>query len=183
MPTKQTNPKVAEACIKVVEDAFRRMAPAITFSQAAESIDQNIIEYESRMRVFGMEIFNATCFIAVINYYLSEQHQKNHDASGALVVYIEESVAGRLLKALGYRDFDEDEEGAVLEKLGQFAQVLAESYKQEIGQPGLILAPPKTYRNTVPEGVEFSYDQYTKYQTKFFIWKQKALAVDVTLKA
>ena len=61
MPTKQTNPKVAEACIKVVEDAFRRMAPAITFSQAAESIDQNIIEYESRMRVFGMEIFNATC--------------------------------------------------------------------------------------------------------------------------
>ena len=182
MPTKQkSDAKLATSCIKVVEDTLKKMS-ALTFSQDPEPFERTLIEYESRMRVFGMEIFNGTCFISVVNYYSSEQNKQNHDAVGAFVFYLEESAAGRILKALGYREFDEDDEAAVLEKTGQFTQVLAEAYKNEIGQSNLILSAPKGYRNTVPEGVEFSYDQFTKYQIDFFISKQKAIAVDITLK-
>ena len=178
-------PSIATGCIKVVEDLLKSK-PGITLTKESEFVQRDIIEYNSRMRVFGMEKFNGPCFISVINYYSSEVDLKAHKAGGAVVLYIEEGNAAKLLKALGFKKFDEEDNDAVLKMCGEFCTLLAEDYKKELSSLGykdLVLSAPSNYLNGVPEGVEFSYDQYVKYEMSFYLWKQKTVVLDVTMKS
>lgn len=170
-------------CINIVESTMQQMGN-LQFSKPPESVERKIIEYHSRMRVFGMEIFNAPCYISVINYYLSDRHQKNHDSCGAFVLYIEEENAGKLLKTLGYKGLDETDPAAMSEACGELGNVLGGNFKNEMAKlsgVSLITSAPANYHNTVPEGAEFHFGEYVKYETSFHIWKQKLLAVDVTM--
>ena len=176
---------IATACIKVVENILKQKS-ILAFTKDPESVQRDIIEYDSRMRVFGMEKFNGPCFMSVINYYFSQEDLKNHKACGAFIFYVEESCAGKLLKALGFKGFDDEDEAAVLKICGEFCEVLAGEYKNELSNVGykdLVLSAPTNYHNVVPEGVEFSYDEYVKYEMSFHLWKQKAVVVDITMKS
>ncbi len=173
---------IATTCMRVVESTIQQMCN-LTFSQSPQSVPRDIIEYDSRMRIFGMEIFNGPCYISVVNYYLTPKHLEDHDACGAFVLYLEEKVAGQLLKAL-FKGFDDDEESVMLDTCGQFCHILGENFKNEISKQGyldLSMSAPQNYRNNCPEGVEFHYDEYIKYETSFYFWKEKAMAVDITL--
>lgn len=175
---------IATTCLKVIQEAIQSKSMQV-FSQDPVIAQREIIEYDSRMRVFPMEKFNGPCYITVVNYYLTDQDLKNHNAYGAFVLYIEEECAGKLLKSLGHKGFDEDDEETVLDICSEFCKLLASNYKNELknlGYKDLVMSDPLKYHNVVPEGVEFNYSEYVKYELSFYLWKQKALVVDITLK-
>jgi len=49
------------------------------------------------------------------------------------------------------------------------------------GYGSLILSEPSSFENECPGGVEFDYKEYTYYEIDFYLWKEKVLAVDITL--
>ena len=174
---------IAKTSISVVEAAVLQMGN-LTFSQQPEFVERKIIEYNSRMRVFGMEIFNGPCYISVVNYYLSQKHLENHDSCGAFVLYLEEDNAGKFLKSLGQKGLNENDPTVMQDACGEFCNTLAGNFKNELskfGYSNLISSAPQNYYNTIPEGVEFHFSEYVKYETSFHFWKQKIMAVDVTI--
>ena len=174
---------IGAMCVNIVEESFRQMGN-LSFSQDPVSVKRDIIEYSSRMRVFGMEMFNGPCYISVVNYYFSQSHVQRHDACGAFVLYVEEGSSEKLFKALGYRDFHDEDEATMLETCGKLCNVLGGNFKNELAKQGfgdLVMSAPQNYHNSVPEGVEFHYDEYSKSETSFYLWKEKIVAADITL--
>jgi len=166
-----------------VESLFAAMSK-VPFSQDPEISEKDIIEYNSRMRVFGLEKFNGPCFVASCSFYLSEENLKNHAAHGTVVIYLEEDMSTQLLKTLGYKDFNENDEESVLNVCGEFCTALSEQFKndlQKIGYKDFKISEPLKYKNSISEGVEFNYDQYKMHEISFFMWKQKVLVCDVTM--
>ena len=175
---------VAESCIRSIEGALHKRS-SLTFSSEPTFRERTIIEYKSRMRVFGMELFNGPCYISTVNYYLSEADKDERNPCGAFVLYIEEGCAARLLKALGYKGFNEDDDASMAAACGEACEMFADEYRGELiplGYKDLIVSKSKNYHNNVLEGIEFSYDQYVKCETSFNLWRQKAFVVDITLK-
>ena len=185
MPAQKFDAKIiSAACVRAVEYALKQLS-SLSFTSEPAFVQREIIEYDSRMRVFGMEIFNGPCYISTVNYYFSETDAKGHNACGAFVLYLEESAAARLFKSLGFKNYNEDDDVKMMATAGELCQTLAEAFKKELsglGYQDLIIGQPLNYHNFVPDGVEFSYDQYVKCETSFTLWRQKVLVVDVTLK-
>ncbi|MCA9407140.1 MAG: hypothetical protein KC733_00480 [Candidatus Omnitrophica bacterium] len=166
-----------------VKSIFEKMS-TLTFSQDPEFKEREIIEYDSRWRVFGLEKFNSACYVAVINFYRSTADQELHKACGAFVLYIEEGNAAKLLKALGYPDVDDEDLSIMFDIVGELCNVLAGQFKNDLlglGFPDLVMSAPQKYRNDVPDGVEFEYEQTTYYELSFFLWKEKVFVIDATL--
>jgi len=174
---------IGPTVMRCMQEAFGEMS-SVTFSKDPDFSEKEVIEYESRMRVFGMEKFNGLCYIAVINFYLSAQDLKNHDTEGALVLFVEYECAGKLLKALGYENVDDEDEEIILDNCGEFCKVIAGKFKNEMGALGfknLTMSDPLIYKNDIPEGIEFKYSEYSFFECNFYLWKQKAMVLDVTL--
>lgn len=181
----QTNPKlqtVANSLKTVIQDLLS--AGGVTFTHDTQIVEKDIIEYESRLRVFGLAKFNKPCFITAVNFYASQRDMESHNPLGALVVYIEADNSDKVSKALGVGLKIDDEDEAVLEKIGELGRVIAEPYLrilQSNGYSQLVFSKPQSYFNDVPEGVEFNYNEYKYYEISFFAWKEKILVADITL--
>ena len=179
--TKQS--RIASALLDVVKKIIAQHEN-LTFSKDPEILERDIIEYDSRLRVSGMEKFNAPCYICLAAFYRSQQDLEAHNAIGAIILYIEEVNAERLFKGLGYRGFHDDNEGEMLEKSGEFLTSIVEQFKPELanlGYKNIVLSPLLKHINTIPEGVEFHYDEHKMHQLTFYLWKEKIFAIDITL--
>lgn len=156
----------------------------LNYTQDPEITERDIIEYESRMRVRGMEKFNAPCYVAATNFYKTQQDLEAHNALGALIIYVEQENAEKLIKALGYKIKNDDDEDEVLPNYsGEFCKTLGEELIKKIGgnYSSSVLSEPIIGLNTIAEGVEFNYNQYQMYELTFYLWKVKILSVDITL--
>lgn len=165
----------------IVEKTFKSATPPINLAENPLVVERYIIEYEGRMRVSGMEIFNGPTFISAINFYRSSKEQEENKACGAIVIYFEAENTEPFLRALGHKNIDEDDVQTVLNACGAVCKTIAERFKSEMGFSDLILSAPKSFHNYVPSGIDFSYDQYQKFEISFFIKAQKILAVDLTM--
>ncbi len=177
------NDPIIKIVMKAVEETCETMASAI-FSQDPEFEEKDIIEYESRMRVFGLQKFNGPCFISVINFYADKSKFDSKDTCGTMVFYVEEVYARELLKALGQTGFDDEDEEFVMDNCGEIHNVISGKTKNDIKNEGygeLIISAPLKYRNDVPEGVEFNYNEEKLTEMSFFIKKKKVLVVDFVL--
>lgn len=155
----------------------------LEYTKDPEVVERNIIEYDSRLRLFGMEKFNNPCYLSVINFYKSAQDQKNKSAVGAIVVYVEDECVERVLKAIGHPVKDFEDEENVFENMGAFCKDIVDGFKGQLSSKGygsLIASDPMNYRNSASEGVEFNYDEYSMYELCFHFWKTKAVALDIT---
>ena len=176
---------ITKACIGVVEAALSK-ATNLSFSSPPTFVEKQIIEYDSRMRVFGLEIFEGGCYICPINFYLNEQDMKSDRPCGAFILYIGEANVGRLLIGLGHKKVDDDDPEAVLNVFADFCKSLADSFQKEMtkhGSPALILpATAQKFQNYVHDGINFHYDEYSKYEVSFYLWKEKVMVIDITMK-
>ena len=173
----------ANALMEIVQDICKS-GSKLSLTKDSELVERDIIEYESRMRTLGLERFNGPCYLGVVHIYQGEAQQKSHNACGALMLYLEEEAAGKLLKALGYSGFDEDNDEAVLENTAKLCEKIVERFKQDLTKRGyrdLIFAPALKYKNDAPDGVEFSYDEYKYYEASLYLWKKKTIVVSLTL--
>lgn len=167
----------------VIESVLSKMSGIVPTDQP-QSKEMDIIEYEGRMRVGGMEKFNAPSFISVVNFYLSTGDRDRHKAKGALVAYVDFENAGKIFNSLGFAIPDDEEDHSMMEACGKFAELLADSLKKELatlGYQDLVMSVPHNYKNSIIEGVEFSADQKIKYEFSFFYWRRKAIVVEITL--
>ena len=147
-------------------------------SKDPETFQKEIIEYESRMRVFGLEKFNGPCYLSVVNYYLTQGDLDAHKSCGTFILYLEEESTGKLLKSLGYSGFTDEDEDIVMDKCSEFCKILAENFKNELvplGFRDLVISAPTKHKNDVYEGVEFPYSEYGMHEAHFYLLKKKTV--------
>ncbi|MBF0387585.1 MAG: chemotaxis protein CheX [Candidatus Omnitrophica bacterium] len=169
--------------IGVVNDAFSKM---LRVKPSAEPVvgEKDIIEFDSRMRVFPMEKFNSPAYVSCVNFYSSQKDLDSGYAVGTFVLIIKEEVAEKLLHAFGRLLKDSDSEEAVMDCVGEFCNILAGNLKNEltaIGYAEVLLSSPLKYKNSVLEGVPFDYELYTKQELAFTFWNQKCVVIEACL--
>ncbi len=169
--------------IGAVDSVFERM---LHVKPGAEPVvaEKDIIEFESRMRLFPMEKFNGPCYIGVINYYLAEKDMNEGRAVGTFVFYIKEECAERLLKAFNRSIKDAEHEEILLDVVGEFAQIIAKDVKNDLADMGyadLLISSPQKYKNHVLDGAPFDYELYQKQEITFSFWGQKSVVLDVCM--
>ncbi|MBF0523331.1 MAG: hypothetical protein HQL24_09800 [Candidatus Omnitrophica bacterium] len=169
-------------CVKkVLESRFN-----FSFSKDSEYSQKDIIEYNSRMKASGLEKFNAPCHVAAINFYQSPGHMTSHDPFGAVIFYISALVMDRFYWPLGFKSpkDDEEEDRFLDDCAGELAKLITEQLKTDLsalGYKNLTLSEPLKAKNSIMEGVEFNYNERKFYEVSFYLWKQKALVVDISL--
>ena len=169
--------------------AVAQKAIAATSGKVVSSDDpthkaQNIIEYEGRMSVTGMDKFNGPTYIAGVGFYLNDQDKQKHRAKGAMVIYFEASNTERILRGFEHPISDDDEDEGTLAACGKICTMLADKFNESLSQsgyPALVLSAPVTNKNSLSEGIDFSADQTQKQEISFYFWKKKALVVDLTM--
>ena len=144
---------------------------------------KTIHEYDSRMRVSALEKFNDAGYISYVNFYRSEGDKQKQNTIGALVFYVKEFEIEATMKILGVK-VDEEVQEDVCKNLSEFFKTLTAEFKKAIvavGYPNLVSSEPASFRNNVPKGVLFSFDQYDKYEVIIPIKGQVLYAMDITL--
>lgn len=170
--------------LDMAQKSFDATSGKVVTSDAPTHKAQNIMEYQGRMSVTGMEKFNGPAYIAAVSFYLNEQDRDKRRAKGAMVLYLESSNAEKILRGFGHPVTDDDEEEETLAACGKLCTTFAEKFKEGLSQSGassLILSAPVSNKNSIPEGIDFSSDQTQKQEISFYLWKKKALVVDLTL--
>ncbi len=170
--------------LNVAQQAFAATAGKVVPSDDATSKTQNIIEYQGRMSVAGMDKFNGPTYVAGISFYLNEQDRDKHRAKGAMVLYLESSNAEKFFRGFGFPVADEEEEEEASVACGKIGTMLAEKFKDklaETGCPSLIISQPFCGKNSLSEGLDFSPDQGKKQEISFYFWKKKSMVVDITM--
>lgn len=156
----------------------------IKFSQDPVLERKNIIEYNGRMRVDGMEKFNEPTFISTVNYYASKKDMEAHKAVGALVVYVEQEYIVTMLKQLKYPMANDEDEEEMKDCCGTLCNIIAGRFKSDLvasGHVELEMSAFSNYRNTSIKGVEFDYAEWDKFEISFFIDGKKRLVVEMTM--
>ncbi len=168
--------------LDVAQKSFEATMGKVVPTDAATHKAQNILEYQGRMSVTGMEKFNGPAFIAGVSFYLNEQDRDKHRAKGAMVLYLEASNTEKVLRGFGHPLSDEEEEEETLAACGKLCSTLATKFKENLsGASSLIMSDPISNKNSIPEGIDFSSDQTQKQEISFYIWKKKAIVVDLTM--
>lgn len=177
------NTAIAEALKKLVEQTLKNKC-GLELSGQCQVAEREIIEYNSRMRVGGLEKFNGPCYVFGLNYYSSEETQEKDEAAGTIIFFIEEESVEKLLKSLQLRGFDEDDQKFVLENLGEFAKSLALDFAQrlqDLGYSRLLLSDVSKAKNNIVDGLSFPYDRYSYHEISVPLWKKKAMVINITM--
>ncbi len=156
----------------------------VTEEEPPQIEKKDIIEYQRNLRVPGMGKFNAPCYVSAINYFRSEKDKEAKNACGAAILYMEDADIDKKLKILEFTDFDGDEQDQVKGKCCELLQQFSDQFLSKIGAkgyPNLVSGDTFGGRNTIQDGVPFSYDQYELYEVKFFIKDSPFLVLDLSM--
>ncbi|HLF17830.1 MAG TPA: hypothetical protein VI749_02935 [Candidatus Omnitrophota bacterium] len=174
--------ELAETFRRCVQRSLEQYCQVVfTKDPKVEQLD--LIEYESRMRIFGLEKFNGTCYISLVNLYESPLEAEHKDPCGVLLVYVEEENAERLFKALLKGVQGEDEE-LIAENTQKLCIAVFEQLKKELSQfgyPGILMSAPENYLSNAEQGVDFPYDEDTLYQVSCILWREKIVVAELVL--
>ncbi len=174
---------IATTLMGCVQETFEKMCH-VSFSQTPEFHAKEIIEYDSRMRIFGLEKFNGPCYMSFLNFYFNQKDFEAKKCCGVMVLYIEEEAAEKLVRALGQSGLDAEDPEIILDTCGEFCNVIAGQFKNELrsfGYMDLVISAPLKYHNIIPEGVDFPYSEHKQYELMFYLWKQKVVVVDMVM--
>jgi hypothetical protein len=180
---KPVHSPLAEAVQHSVEDYIKKKS-GLTFSKDSDWHEKNIIEYDSRMRIFGMEKFNGGSYIAAVNFYRSEEEKKTNKCCGTLIIFIDDENATKILRSFGYKIKSDDDEDQILDSLADLCVKFSEGFKEELAKLGLgnlVLSQSSKYRNDAAQGVEFPYQIYKYVENNFYMFKQKAFVVNTVM--
>ena len=158
----------------------------IQFSKDPVIEKRDIVEYNKKMRVSALEKFNAPGYLSAINYYLTPKDKETKNATGAFIFYIVEGNLKKSFEAAGMAvaGFDDDDLEQVTAKCNQLCQTISDEFCSELKSKGykeLIASTPVSARNTIPEGVGFSFNQYQKCEVSFHVKNIKSFTLEVTL--
>ena len=173
----------AEALGEVISSMFDKKG-GIKFSAKPSIERKDIIEWQGKMRIAGMEKFNEPTFISFVNYYLSEQDKQKKSVLGAVIIFVIEGQLVSILNKLGYPKVDDESETEMKEGCGKLCQDIGEAFKAKIGAMGYaepLMTIPENYRSNVPQGVSFNFKEYDKFELNFSLENKKVLVIEMTL--
>ncbi len=173
---------LAEALAEAISKTFEEKGSLRLHKSSLERRD--IIEYNGKMRISGLEKFNNPAIISFVNYYLSEQDQKKQNALGALIIFVLESQVISLLNKLGYPKVDEDNEEALQASCGQLCHDFGTAFKSKLAGMGYtdpVMSAPQNFRNNIPQGINFCFKEYDKFEIGFALEDQKLLVAEMTM--
>ncbi len=185
MPENIQTSEVADNLKALVEDTLLKKCNA-ELTDDTQIVERDIIEYDGRMRVGSLEKFNGPCYTVGFNLFDSESNQKRGIPAGTVIFFVDEECVERLLKSLEFRGFDEEDQGFVLEHLGQFFQSISEDYAERIGGMGygrLMVSPPTASKNNLPDGMSIPHTSTQYHELSFHMWKKKAMVIDLVVAA
>ncbi len=168
----------------ILESQLSKMTGVIATSPP-ETKEKDIVEYENRIRINGLEKFQAPSYISAINYYLNEADAKRAGkAKGALILYVDVENSGKIYKALGLPFPDDEDDASMMNCNGAFCKIIGDAFKNELvnmGYVDLFMSAPDNYRSSIVDGVEFSLDQKKMLEFSFFYLKRKSIVVELSL--
>ena len=176
-----------EAMAKILNDVITKKFKAqerLVLSQEPTLVKNDIVEYDKKLKVSALDKFNNPGYVAAGNYYLSEKDLAAKKTCGAVVLYILEADIGTFLKAFEYTNFDDENPEEIIPKCYEFGKVIGKEFQQALSANGyvnLCMSEPLGNRNSLPLGVDFSYDQYDKYEISYFVGKIKILVAELTM--
>jgi hypothetical protein len=180
---KPAHSPLAEAVQQSVEE-FVKKKSGLTFSKDSDWTEKNIIEYDSRMRIFGMEKFNGGAYISSVNFYRNEEDKKANKCCGALIMFVDEENATKILRSFSYKIKSDDDEDQILDSLADLCLKFTEGFKEELSKFGVVnpvISLPSKHRNDASEGVAFPYQIYKYVENNFYMFKQKAFVVNTVM--
>ncbi len=181
---KGLDPQVLTGAFMAAMGQMLEKLSNIPASQEPKIEESEIIEYEGRMRVSGMEKFNSPAFLSVVNFYLNQGEMQRHKPKGALILYLEAENISKFLKAFGVHFADDEDDKSLMDACGKVCEAVAAEFKNELTRKGyveLVLSNPSNYKNNILEGIAYSQDQKTKQTVNFFYFKTKAIVADLTM--
>lgn len=171
---------ISKSIIDSAKESFQAMkTPPMTNDPVI--VESEIIEYQGRLRVIGVDKFKAPCYIVASSFYNDETNKENEkNACGTLIICIKEDQAIRLLNGLGQSDFDEDDPEAMMTEcdalLDNYAKKLLSALSRS-GYKSLIRADSVRDKNSIPEGVDFPSKQYHFVEVQFELWREMCLTI------
>ena len=181
---KGLDPQVLTGAFMAAMGQMLEKMGAISPSEEPKIEESEIIEYDGKMRVSGMEKFNNSSFLSVVNFYLNQGDMQRQKPKGALVLFFEAENTSKFLKAFGMRFADDEDDKSLMDACGQVCEAVAAEFKTELTRKGfvdLVVSKPRNYKNNVIEGIDYSQDQKTKQTVSFFYFKTKAIVGDLTM--
>lgn len=181
---KSFDPQIVNPIITgFIEELITTKGGLVAF-KPYEIASKPINEYEGRMHVNASEKFDAGLYIASTSFYLNQADMQGHRARGALILYMDIEGADIIFKASGLQvPYDEDDV-SMMGLCGTLCQSMAQALKDRLADAGfvnMLVSPPCVYKNSIPEGVEFSKDQDENQEIVFYFLKHKAIVIDWTL--
>jgi hypothetical protein len=147
-------------------------------------LEKEIVSFNQRMRVDGLEKFNARTVFAVVKFYVDVDALDQDKPIGALIVYVEADDLGRLLWKLDYPRIDEDDEEVLLDGCGTLTNLIAGYFVKEIADMGhvhLEMSHFESFINSAVNGVAFASQQTKKYEVGFYLAGKKRIVAELTM--
>ena len=182
----KTNPDLedqAKILKDVIKTKFATEQERLVVTGDPALIKNTLVEYDKKLKVAAMDKFNNPGYACGRSYYLAQKDIPLHKAVGAVAIYILEREIGAFLKAFGYSEFDDENEEQVAEKCLDFGKKITDAYKTALAAKyvDLIMSDAVCARNGVPKGLDFSFDQFEKYEIHFLIANKLTLVAEVTM--
>ena len=187
-PKDKKDPKdefyvLAVLLAEVVKRILKKKA-GLEFSKKPLFALKPIVEFRKKMRISGLEKFNAKTYIASINFYLSDEALEKHQAIGALIIYIPEDHVSKFVQQMRYPSIDEDDEEALEDACGTLCNLIGGNFKSGLTQLGymeLVMSHFSTFVNEAVNGIEYDPKQKEIYEISFEIEREKLLVADLTM--
>ncbi|MFA5087514.1 MAG: chemotaxis protein CheX [Candidatus Omnitrophota bacterium] len=176
--------KFAELLAKSIESLFKERGE-IVFSRKPVLTRSNIVEYEGRMRVAGMEKFdNEPTYISAVSFFSNARDMEKHNTLGVVVVYVKQDYLATIMKMLQYPPIDDESDDELRDSCGTLCNIIAGRFKSEISAAGYVeleMSHFVNFRNSSFGGVEFCRSEYDKYQIEFVIQDKKQVVVEMSM--
>jgi len=146
---------------------------------------KNISEYEGKMRVSGMDIFNSPTYISLTSFYPSEKDRDTHNSCGAIMVYLKEEGCELFLRAFGYKEPNEDEDDTMKDGCGKFFEMFLKNFIKDLASAGygqLVNSEIENHKNVVSFMIDFDKKQFEKLELIFSVKEVKTIAVELTMR-
>lgn len=143
-----------------------------------------IVQFVNRMRIDAMEKFNATTFLSAVHYYKDTVAMGKDIPTGLIIVYIERTFVPEMLRLFKYPYIDYDNNDEVLDGIGAIANLIAGSFKIELGRLSYIDLEMSHFRsaiNTVLDGIQYPKNQTEKYEISFDVDEKKRMVVEMVM--
>jgi hypothetical protein len=143
-----------------------------------------VISFHQRMRVDGMEKFNARTVFSAVKFYTDTENLERDKPLGALIVFIQVDEIARLMWSFDYPRIDEDDDAAILDACGTLTNLIAGYFLkhiQDLGGRPLQMSHFESHINTAVNGIAFASDEKQKYEVDFWIKGAKRLVAELTM--